>query len=626
MQTVGNGRYELEAEIANGAIGTVWRGKDTRTGDRVAIKLLRREASIQPELVMAFLAEADVLAELRHPCVVRARELVRGVGQFALVLDLVNGLDLRRRLRADGPLPPAVAADVVAQIADALAYLHGRGIVHGDIKPGNILVPIDGSPVRLTDFGVARRVPADGAPDVGGRATHATPEYVAPEVVAGEAPRPSTDVYALGIVLYELLCGRSPYRGGSAAEVLRRHASCVAVPPPGLPESVWAVITGCLAKEPADRPTAPTIANRLRGLQAALDGLAPLPGIGADVVTWWPRTAEDTAPVARTRRRATWTSPKGIPVSSEPGRASSDLPIEALPNPDGSPEPPTVSAVAPVWPAALAVAPVYPAVASRGSASVASVSRAAVAVASPGVASVSRGSVAVASVSPGRASRSCAAASVASVPLAAVAVVSMSAGAAPVSPAAGIVGPASDDERTSHPAVGVAAVFPKLGEYAPADDDEPTSSVRRPRNWVVALVGSIALAALMSGVGGAMAMGVNGDGPGSSQQVEAPPQQSGGTHSSAPATKPDPTRSGTATSTPGGTVNSGFRFWIGLRFGFGWWLGQRFRFGRPRRFRWPRDGPADVHHSGAGGRWRSGHRQRDAPDTRPLTRGDLDPA
>jgi serine/threonine protein kinase len=361
VQTVGQGRYELEAELANGAIGTVWRAKDTRTGERVAVKLLRPEASVQPELTAAFLAEAEILADLHHPCVVRARELVRTGGQYALVLDLVNGLDLRRRLRADGPLPPAVAADVVAQVADALGYVHGRGIVHGDIKPGNILVPVDGGPVRLTDFGVARRIPADDTTDPGGRATHATPEYVAPEVVAGAPPRPWTDVYALGIVLYELLCGRTPYRGGSAAEVLRRHATCVPVPPPGLPEPVWSVIVDCLALKPADRPGTATIAARLRGLQAALDGQTPLPNTGADVVTWWPRAAEDTAPVPGSRRRATWTVPalQRQPVCSLAVRGSSDLPMAPLPG-EPAPDSPAPVSPAPVSPAPVSPFPVAP--------------------------------------------------------------------------------------------------------------------------------------------------------------------------------------------------------------------------------------------------------------------------
>jgi serine/threonine-protein kinase len=332
MQTVGGGRYELEAEIAKGAIGTVWRGRDTVTGQRVAVKLLRPEAAAQPELVDAFLAEARILADLDHPCIVRARELVRSGDTYALVLDLVNGQDLRRRLRGDGPLPPAVAADVVAQVADALAYLRGRAIVHGDIKPGNILVPVDGSPVRLTDFGVARRVRLDvglAAP----RATHATPEYVAPEVIAGHAPSPASDVYALGIVLYELLCGRSPYRGGGVAEVLCRHATCVPVRPAGFPEPLWPVILDCLALNPDERPDSSTVADRLRAVQPTLAGLAPLAAVSADMVTWWPRSAEDTAPVAMARpvngapmaapdAPASWDSPRGT---------GSDLPIAALP-------------------------------------------------------------------------------------------------------------------------------------------------------------------------------------------------------------------------------------------------------------------------------------------------------
>src|SRR2546430_7540659 len=289
MQTVGGGRYELEAEIAKGAIGTVWRGRDTGTGERVAIKLLRPEVAAQPDLVEAFLAEARIIADLDHPCIVRARELVRGGDTYALVLDLVNGQDLRRRLRVDGPLPPAVAADVVAQVADPLAYLHERGIVHGDIKPGNILVPVDGSPVRLTDFGVARRIAGSRS-----RATHATPEYVAPEVIGGTPPSASTDVYALGIVLYELLCGRSPFRGGAASEVLYRHISCVPVAPAGFPEALWPVVLECLAPDPAQRPDAGTLAARLRALQPDLAGLAPLAPAAANVVTWWPREGQQT--------------------------------------------------------------------------------------------------------------------------------------------------------------------------------------------------------------------------------------------------------------------------------------------------------------------------------------------
>ena len=352
MRTVGSGRYELEAEIAKGAIGTVWRGRDTATGLRVAVKQLRPEAATQPELVEAFLAEWRILADLDHPCVVGARELVRGGDTYALVLDLVNGQDLRRRLRTDGPLPPAVAADVAAQVADALAYLHGLGIVHGDVKPGNILVPVDGGPVRLTDFGVAQRV-GPGLP--GSRATHATPEYVAPEVITGQPPRPATDVYALGIVLYELLCGRSPYRGGGVSEVLWRHATCVPVRPAGLPEPLWRAILDCLAPDPDERPAPAALATRLRGLHAALDGRAPLPALGPDMVTWWPRSAEQPAPVVAPRREE-WVT------AETPRGTGSDLPVPMGPAVRSVPVP---VSPAPAWPAPALPAPALPAPAGR---------------------------------------------------------------------------------------------------------------------------------------------------------------------------------------------------------------------------------------------------------------------
>jgi serine/threonine-protein kinase len=309
------GRYRLMEEIARGAIGTVWRAVDVTTDEPVAVKQLRPEAATQPELVDAFLTEAEILAELDHPSVVRVRDFVdREAGARALIMELVDGEDLRQRIRRDGPLPPAVAANVVAQVAEALAYLHERGVTHGDVKPGNLLVPADGGPVRLADFGVARRVGAAADAPETVRPTHATPEYVAPEVVAGAAPSPASDVYALGIVLFELLCGRSPYRGGPPAEVLNRHGRCTPVPPPGLPHVVWPVIEACLKVDPEKRPQAGVVAGRLRGVEPALDGMDALPALPAESVTWWPRPASATTAVAAAPAVA-WVPLVAAPVS-----------------------------------------------------------------------------------------------------------------------------------------------------------------------------------------------------------------------------------------------------------------------------------------------------------------------
>ncbi|MFC0529217.1 serine/threonine-protein kinase [Phytohabitans kaempferiae] len=301
-----DGRYRLEGEIAQGAIGAVWRAVDTVTGGPVAVKMLRPEAAEQPELVRCFRAEFGLLAAVQHPSVVRPHRFVETDGPLAIVMELVDGEDLRRRIRRSGPVPPAVAANIVAQVADALAHLHERGIVHADVKPGNLVVPADGGPVRVVDFGVARRT--DDTPSV---SIHATPEYAAPEVVSGAAPSPTADVYALGIVLFELLCGRSPFRGGGPLQVLRRHGMCAAVPPPGLPPVVWPIIEECLAPDPAHRPEARLVAARLRGVEPALDGAPPMSALAADQITWWPRPAGAAAAVAK----VTWVPLRAAPVS-----------------------------------------------------------------------------------------------------------------------------------------------------------------------------------------------------------------------------------------------------------------------------------------------------------------------
>ncbi|MEV4136436.1 protein kinase [Dactylosporangium sp. NPDC049742] len=327
-------RYRLETEVARGAIGAVWRAYDEQTGRWVAVKVMRAEAAEVPELVDGFLGEAELLAGLDHPSVIRVHNLITGKGLLAIAMELVGGPDLRRRLRADGPLPPAAAAEVVAQVADALAYVHAAGIVHGDVKPGNLLVPLDGGPVRLADFGVARRLDQPAGP------THATPEYVAPEVVAGGLPSPASDVYALGVVLFELICGRSPYRGGSPNDVLRRHADCVPVPPPGMPAALWPIIEGCMELDPRMRPAAASIMGRLRVAEGALDGFEPLPRLPAEAVTFWARSAEQTAPVSAPVRRVDWVPLPTAPTS--PAAASAALmvavPIKDLPTePNGLP-------------------------------------------------------------------------------------------------------------------------------------------------------------------------------------------------------------------------------------------------------------------------------------------------
>lgn len=264
-------RYRIDAELARGAAGVVHRARDLITEEDVAIKILHADAASEPAVATAFLDEAEVLTELNHPGIVRPRDLIVNGNLMALVMDLVDGVDLRRVVLDDGPLSARRAVAVVAEVAEALAAVHAKGIVHGDIKPGNILVPADGGSVRLVDFGIARRIASPDAP------THSTPDYTAPEIVNGAPSSEKSDVYGLGLVLYEALCGVSPYRGGTVDEVLERHRSMIPVRPSSVVPELWSLIENCLAVDPVDRPVAQALPSMIRAVEPLLSDEAPGP-------------------------------------------------------------------------------------------------------------------------------------------------------------------------------------------------------------------------------------------------------------------------------------------------------------------------------------------------------------
>ncbi|MFE4971682.1 protein kinase [Kitasatospora sp. NPDC056651] len=281
MRPVGS-KYLLDETLGRGATGTVWRGvvrEDVRVpgfepGQRVAIKVLREELAVDPDVVMRFLRERSLLLRLSHPNIVRVRDLVVEGELLALVMDLVDGPDLARYLRANGPFSPIAGSLLMAQVADALAASHADGIVHRDLKPANVMLAstvVDGTERMhplLTDFGIARLADSPGV-----TRTHefvGTPAYVAPESAEGRPQTSAVDVYGAGIMLYELVTGRQPFEGDSAIALLHAHLAQEPQRPSTMPEPLWTVIERCLRKDPSQRPSATSLARALRVVAAGV--------------------------------------------------------------------------------------------------------------------------------------------------------------------------------------------------------------------------------------------------------------------------------------------------------------------------------------------------------------------
>ncbi|WP_246159027.1 serine/threonine-protein kinase [Catellatospora sichuanensis] len=246
-----NGRYRLDARIGAGGMGEVWRATDELLGRTVAVKTVLPALADDADFARRFLAEARAMAGVHHRGVVAIHDLYHGPEGAFLVMEFVDGEPLSQVLTRYGRLAAPPALHLVGQAADALHAVHGRGIVHRDVKPGNMLVRPDGT-LLLTDFGIARRDGATALTATG--AVIGTLSYLAPEQVLGNPATPRSDVYALGVVAYECLSGRRPFTAENpfAAAMMRLNQT----PPPlgpDVPGPVAALVERALAVEPGDR-------------------------------------------------------------------------------------------------------------------------------------------------------------------------------------------------------------------------------------------------------------------------------------------------------------------------------------------------------------------------------------
>jgi len=327
-----NNRYRIERLLGHGGMADVYLAFDTRRQTYLAVKILHEDLAEDPEFVRRFQREAETLARLDHPNIVRFYSFERsatpgggGVTAF-IVMDYIAGTTLRGRLaESNGPLPLNEASAVLHQVGAALQYAHSQGFVHRDIKPGNIMLRESGD-VLLSDFGIARaaEVTTMTAGPLG------TPAYMAPEQILGQSVGPWTDVYSLGVVLYEMLAGRRPFTGesgtgtGTSERVRYQHLHQMPPDPrlfnPQLPGPVVAVILRTLAKEPSQRW--PDVASLIQAWDAAAgpwtaEGAgharpavaAPQPSPVA-IGTGWPGAAPTSpAPVSAASGKAT-----GVPL------------------------------------------------------------------------------------------------------------------------------------------------------------------------------------------------------------------------------------------------------------------------------------------------------------------------
>ncbi len=275
------GRYQLASRIAIGGMGEVWQATDLVIGRTVAIKILKDEYLGDPGFLERFRAEARHAALVNHEGIANVFDYGEEDGSAYLVMELVPGEALSSILERERVLPTDKVLDIVAQTASALHAAHQAGLVHRDIKPGNLLMTPEGR-IKITDFGIARI--ADQVPLTATGQVMGTVQYLSPEQASGHAASPTTDIYSLGIVAYEALAGRRPFTGESQVAIAMAQINEA---PPELPvtvaEPVRNLVYACIAKKPEDRPG--SAANLSRAAQALRRGdldaaTAAVPSLG----------------------------------------------------------------------------------------------------------------------------------------------------------------------------------------------------------------------------------------------------------------------------------------------------------------------------------------------------------
>jgi eukaryotic-like serine/threonine-protein kinase len=346
-ETLISGRYELGDRLGSGGMSTVYRATDRVLERTVAVKILAEHLSDDDKFVARFRREALAVAKLIHPNIVQVYDTGVDSGRHYIVMEYVEGKSVAQLLQTRGRLGPELAVEIGVQSCSGLEYAHRQGIIHRDVKPGNLMViggpagrrraevpahepPTDDMTVKLTDFGIARATAQTRLTQVG--SVVGTAAYLAPEQARGEEATPAADVYALGVVLYQLLTARLPWEGSTLAELAIRRENERPLSPssydPDVPETLSAAVLRSLESDVSDRYTS---ARELsRALRAGLSGRQP--PAPEDAPT---RALAGTPPTAATRRMdpepPTPVSPQPIPARRPAAPRARPAPVPGAP-------------------------------------------------------------------------------------------------------------------------------------------------------------------------------------------------------------------------------------------------------------------------------------------------------
>jgi len=302
-------RYRITERIGSGGMADVYKAVDETLGRTVAVKVLHQRYADDPDFVQRFRHEASAAANLSHPAIVNIYDYGVEAGTYYIVMELVRGTDLKQIVKQQGPLDPIKVAEYGAQVCAALSVAHGYGIIHRDVKPQNIVLMPDGG-IKVMDFGIARAVDSDSTQT---GSVLGTAQYVSPEQAQGQKLGPESDLYSLGVVLYELSTGRLPFEGETPVSVALRHVNDIAPTPrsvnPHIPPALEAVILKAMQKDPTRRYRSAEEMRQDLLRVASGRGVAATPGVGDTTVMEPVRRSGGPAEISRVETGRSGVSP-----------------------------------------------------------------------------------------------------------------------------------------------------------------------------------------------------------------------------------------------------------------------------------------------------------------------------